>query len=85
MRRQRDLLARMRANPRADWTIADVERVCQAYGVRCTAPSGGGSHYTVRAPGVAAILTIPARRPIKPIYIRWLVALIDLHEERKDQ
>jgi hypothetical protein len=72
VRRWRDLLARMRANPRSDWTIGDVETVCQTYGLRCTPPSGG-SHYTVRAPGMAIILTIPARRPIKPIYIRNFV------------
>lgn len=84
MRRRRDLLARIRTSPHGDWTIGDVETVCQAHGLRCTPPSGG-SHYTVRAPGIATILTIPARRPIKPIYIRLLVAMIDRHEERTDK
>jgi hypothetical protein len=32
------LLERMRANPRADWTIADVERLCRALGLTITAP-----------------------------------------------
>jgi hypothetical protein len=83
VRRRRDLLTRMRANPR-DWAISHVERLCQIHGLRCTPPSGGGSHYTVRAPGMAIILTIPARRPIKPIYIRNLVRFVERwQEERK--
>lgn len=69
------LLERMRANPR-DWRIEDVARVCQAAGAACTAPRGG-SHYKVKHPAMAAILTIPARRPIKPVYIRDLVRFID--------
>jgi hypothetical protein len=72
-----NLLERMRASPRGDWRIADVERLCRAYGLRCAPPSGGGSHYTARAEGIETILTIPARRPIKPVYIRQLVQLID--------
>jgi len=28
-------LDRMRANPRGDWTIADVEAVCREYGIEC--------------------------------------------------
>jgi hypothetical protein len=30
------LLAAMRANP-SDWGIADVERICRAYGLTCPA------------------------------------------------
>ncbi len=40
-----DLLDRMRSSPMSGWSIADVERVCSAYDVRCAPPSGGGSHY----------------------------------------
>lgn len=71
-----DLLARMRRNPQGDWTIRDVERVCAQAGLRCTPPTGGGSHYKVSHPARAEILTIPARRPIKPVYIRKLVQLV---------
>ncbi|HEU0043180.1 type II toxin-antitoxin system HicA family toxin [Sphingomonas sp.] len=68
------LLERMRANPR-DWRIEDVVRVCDATGVTCTAPRGG-SHYKVKHQAVEDILTIPAHRPIKPVYIRALVRFI---------
>lgn len=70
------LLERMRANPRADWTIADVERLCRALGLTITAPRRG-SHYKVRDPQGGPTLTIPARRPIRPVYIRALVELAD--------
>jgi hypothetical protein len=39
-------------------------------------PTGGGSHWKVTAPDEEAILTIPAKRPIKPVYIRKLPAMI---------
>jgi hypothetical protein len=59
------------------WSIADVERICRAYGVRCTSPSGGGSHYKISHPSQREILTVPFRRPIKPVYIRKLVRFVD--------
>lgn len=67
----------MRNNPRADWTINDVEAVCRRHGVSCTPPSGGGSHYTISHPGQRDIQTIPVGRPIKPYYIARLVRFID--------
>jgi hypothetical protein len=65
----------MRTNPR-DWRIEDVAAVCRAAGVLCS-PPGKGSHYKVKHASMAEILTIPAHRPIKPVYIRDLVRFID--------
>lgn len=65
----------MRRNPR-DWRIEDVVSVCRAASVECTPPSKG-SHYKVKHASNQAILTIPAHRPIKPVYIRELVRFID--------
>lgn len=73
----RDRLDRMRANPAGDWTIADIEAVCRQYGIRVSPPSGGGSHYKVSHAGSRDILTIPSRRPIKPVYIRKLIRFVD--------
>ena len=70
-------LIAMRSNPAGDWRIDDVETVCRAYGVTCRPAAGGGSHYNLSHGSQAAILTIPARRPIKPVYVRRLVALVD--------
>jgi hypothetical protein len=72
-----DLLERMRSSPTSDWSIADVERVCGAYGVRCAPPPGGGSHYKISHASQREILTVPFRRPIKPVYVRRLVGFID--------
>ena len=66
-------LERMRANPRADWTISDVEAICREYGIMCEASRGGSSHYKVFHPGIPGALTVPFKRPIKPVYIRQLV------------
>lgn len=66
----------MRANPHGDWTIDDVRVVCRANGIDLLNPSGG-SHYKVAHKNSPMILTIPANRPIKPVYIRRLVQFID--------
>ena len=71
------LSARMRQNPAGDWTITDIERLCAGLGWRCLPPTGGGSHWKVAAPDGPMILTIPARRPIKAIYIRKLLTMMD--------
>jgi hypothetical protein len=70
-----DLLDEMRGNPQAGWTIKDVKTLCAEHGLSCSAPKRG-SHYKVKKLGVNEILTIPFKRPIKPVYIRKLVALV---------
>ncbi len=67
----------MRRNAAGDWRIEDIELVCQTFGIRCSPPPGGGSHYRVSHPAKPELLTIPARRPIKSVYIRKLVAFVD--------
>ena len=74
-RRQKQLEA-MRRSPQGDWRIADVETLCREQGLLSSAPSGG-SHSSVSHPSQPDILTIPARRPIKAIYIRKLIQMID--------
>jgi hypothetical protein len=71
------LLTRMRQNPAGDWTIKDIERLCSGMGWQCLPPSGGGSHWKISAADQETILTIPARRPIKPIYVRKLLAMME--------
>jgi predicted RNA binding protein YcfA (HicA-like mRNA interferase family) len=68
-------LAAMRSNPQG-WAIADVERVCAHVGLKCSAPRRG-SHYKVSHPDLAEILTVPFKRPIKPVYIRELLRMIE--------
>ncbi len=70
-------LEAMRANPRAGWAIADVEALCAEFGIACSPPRGGGSHYRIGHPSQREKLTIPSKRPIKPVYIRDLVQFVD--------
>lgn len=75
MTKSAKMLDRMRANPR-DWRIEDIVSVCETNGIACTPPRRG-SHYKVKHESKAEILTIPARWPIKPVYVRELVRFID--------
>ena len=67
----------MRRNPRGDWTITDVAALCRELDIVCEPARGGGSHYKIAHPRLAAKLTVPFKRPIKPVYIRQLVAFAD--------
>jgi len=72
------MLDQMRANPRADWDINHVRTCCEQNGIDLIPPTGG-SHYKAKSPLLHGHLTVPARRPIKAIYIRQLVNMIDAH------
>jgi hypothetical protein len=72
------LLERMRRNPAGDWCIGDVEAICREFGLLFR-PGKGTSHCHAKHPAAREILTIPARRPIKPVYIRKLVRYIETH------
>lgn len=71
------LLERMRRNPKSDWTIKDVAALCREHGIDCSPARSGGSHYKVTHPSMPEILTVPFKRPIKPVYIRKLVVFVD--------
>lgn len=75
------LLEEMRANAAGNWTMKDVETLCNQLGLEC-APPRRGSHFKVFCKGIQGMLTIPAKRPIKAPYIRNLVALADVHRKR---
>ena len=67
------ILNRMRANPR-DWRIEDLKVVAAHYGIEHPQP---GSSHVVFVHRTVGMLTVPAARPIKSVYIRRFVALID--------
>lgn len=70
------LLESMRKNPAGDWTLNDVETLCNKTGLAFKPPRRG-SHFKVCAAGDSMILTIPAKKPIKAPYIKLLVAMVD--------
>jgi hypothetical protein len=69
-------LERMRRHP-LDWRLEDLQAIAEAHGVEWRRPSRGGSHVIFSAAGVREIVSVPSRRPIKPVYIKQFVALID--------
>lgn len=73
-------LARMRRNPR-DWRIEDLKAIADRHGIEHRQP--GTSHVTFSYPGVEP-LTVPAHKPIKPVYARRFVRLLDAVRELRD-
>ena len=68
----------MKANPRADWTPSDVRALARTY--RVTVRQRRTSH-AVLTNARGQHLTIPMHKPIKPVYIRHLVALVEAHTD----
>ena len=54
-----------------------ISELCGEFGIACLAPRDGGSHYKVSHPAMAMKLTIPFKRPIKPVYIRALIGFVE--------
>ncbi len=75
------ILRRMQNNPR-DWRIEDVNVVAGQFGLQIRNPRG--SHVVLFHTACEEILSIPAHRPIKPIYIRRLIGMIDKIEGTDD-
>ena len=72
-----DRIEAMRRNPAGDWRLADISALCREYGIDCDPPRGGGSHYKISHPGMAEIITVPSRRPIKAVYVRKVIRFVD--------
>jgi hypothetical protein len=68
-------LERMRENPR-DWRIEALIALASKQGIEVR--NHGGSHYVFSFPGIEMALSIPSRRPIKPVYVKQFIELIDL-------
>jgi hypothetical protein len=69
-------LQKMRKNPMG-WRIEELQTVAEENFVEWRRPGRGGSHVIFSATGVREIVSVPAKRPIKPVYIKPFVALID--------
>jgi predicted RNA binding protein YcfA (HicA-like mRNA interferase family) len=67
-------LEAMRNNPR-DWRIETLISIAVKYGIEVR--NHGGSHHVFSSPGIDLAVTIPAHRPIKPVYIRQFVSLLE--------
>jgi hypothetical protein len=70
------LLQKMRQG-QSGWRINDLISVAESNGIEWRRPGRGGSHVIFSAEGVREIVSVPDKRPIKPVYVRQFVALID--------
>lgn len=74
------IYAQMQNNP-LDWRIQDVDAVARHFGFgRIEAK---GSHTKFYHDRLRDILSVPVKRPIKPIYIKKLLAMIAQLKEQK--
>jgi hypothetical protein len=74
MKRAAKSLEEMRAHP-LDWRMKDLEAVARAFGISIRRP--GGSHVYFTHAQVREGVSVPARRPIKPPYVRAFVRFVD--------
>jgi len=70
-------IERMRNNPR-DWSIDDLKSLASRKKIDWRQP--GTSHVTFSYPGVVP-LTVPAHKPVKPIYVKRFLDLLDRVED----
>lgn len=72
-------LARMRNNPR-DWHIDDLLTVAERHGIEVR--NNGGSHHVFSASDMADSICVPAHRPVKPVYVKRFIAMVDSIKEK---
>jgi len=75
------LLQRMQGNPKNNWTMENLLTIAKRKHIEVR--NSGGSHHVFSFPGIDEDITIPYRRPIKPIYITRFLALINAIEEKE--
>lgn len=81
MVRAEKIIERMRNNPR-DWQIADLKSIATRYKIDWRQP--GTSHVTFSFPGLQP-LTVPSHKPLKPIYVKKFLMLIDAIGDKHDR
>lgn len=74
MSKAEKLLQQMKSNPKADWTPDNIKTLSKAYSL--TMRQRGTSH-AVLTNSKGEHLTVPMHKPIKPLYIKRLVELIE--------
>ena len=81
---QQSIVDQMRANPAGDWSLKEVLQEAERAGLTIREPKRG-SHYTVSSPYLERIETVPYGRPVRPVYVRKVVAMIKQHLAAKER
>ena len=74
MSKIKKLIQKMHDNPR-DWKLDTLESIAIRFGIKVR--KSGGSHVVFMHEYSSMVITVPAKRPIKPIYIQQFLALIN--------
>lgn len=69
------ILEKMRNNPQ-NWRIEHMETVARKFNINVR--KAKGSHVVFEHDDWLELLSVPAHRPIKPIYVKKFVDLIDI-------
>ena len=64
----------MRENPR-DWRIESLEAIAGKLDIQVR--KSGSSHVVFMHKDSEIVVTVPAKRPIKPVYVHQFLALVD--------
>lgn len=80
MGQREKLLERIRNNPK-DVAFDDLDKLLQWHGFERRNP--GGSHYVYSRAG-ATHLTVPRARPLRSVYVRQALALLESLQESEE-
>ena len=78
MSRAVKLLQKMKANPKADWTQSNVKTLVKAFDLTLRQRD---TNHAVITNHSGQHVTVPMHKPIKPLYIKRLVELIEADNE----
>ena len=67
-------LSAMKSNPQNDWKMDDLKAIANRFNVVYRQP--GTSHVTFSSQGL--FLTVPSHKPIKVVYIKKFIELIEI-------
>lgn len=68
-------------NPR-DVNFKDLDKLLRWFGFNCRQSGKGSSHFTYYHPELPDILPIPKERPIKAVYVKQAITLIQKLKEK---
>jgi hypothetical protein len=74
-------LAHMRANPKGDWQIGDFKKIARS--LKIDWDHDGTSHVVFRSPDGTHV-SVPAHKPIKPVYVKKFLSLVEKMEENRE-
>ncbi len=74
MSRLEKTIQKMRESPR-DWKIETLESIARRMGILIR--KSGGSHVVFFHEQSELVITVPAKRPVKPVYIYQFLSLLD--------